>query len=131
MKKSNQVIIVLCFLVSHIVVGGYFVYLINEDTYQIKKVAYEGEVTNYISEDYLCGKHGRSTCTKYVIYLDNKPFNATKEEFDYVVLGIDFIKYEIVQDIPWYAKYFASLAIVSLILLVFSPALVPFGILDD
>lgn len=124
--------LILSIIIFHMIIGSFFLYKVNKGAYEEKYITASGEVTNYLSEDYKCGKHNRYTCTKYLIYLNHIPYKVEKETFDTVVLGIDIDLYKRKNKLPYYVIYFGCSVFLGFVFLLFAPMLIsPFRITDD
>lgn len=127
-KHLKRLIIV---AVVHIIIGLFFLHKINTGYYEEKYIIASGEVTNYLSEEYSCGKNHNSTCIKYIIYLNSIPYQVEKKVFDTLVLGLNLDLYQRRDNLPYYVIYFGCSTFFGFAFLLFGPMMITMSSIDD
>ena len=103
----NPFDIPLLILVVFMAIGMFFLIKDSRGYYQEEYIIVEGIVTEKHIDEYACGKHKQSTCTRFYLNINNnRNYVVTEYEYNGVSVNQYHILKGTVNKTPWYAVMF-------------------------
>lgn len=93
-------------LVVLMIIGFFFLIKDSKGYYQEEYVITQGIVSDKHIDEYACGKHKRSTCTRLYLNINNRDYVVSDYEYNGVKIGDKRILKGVNNNTPWYAVIF-------------------------